>query len=444
MAIPDAWWQEKRQSHEDHKRWQKEIAEARCRCAEKSLGHVESTRTISVMDAQCQTEEDQMMAEEAANDSQELTARLEEVEREKSAAQAELEELMEELRAAFQYSQKLLRERDQCSAERDALQIRVEAIAEELIFARGMCRDFIVEEKIGAGSFGRIYRATTLTGDKVAIKGIPADEWHLLEAEILSGLDHPNIVRLRGSWVMQKMGYLIMAMGTPITTEHDPGAVVLDCLRALRYLHRLCLGHCDVKTHNLIDIGGVVQLVDFGCVRRYEGARLEDTVGTPALWTPEQATGFTWVPSRIDCWAVGVVAYHLLSKGHYPFGREDTPELRARIKIQLFEDPSVLASFSDECQWFIGSTLVEENSRASAEELLESAWMKDEVLRHQLTAPPPSAEALALAPEDVPRKSCQLPKVCVRSATEEDDQDCPRHPNLLSPTNSPIRLTRKA
>jgi serine/threonine-protein kinase len=53
-------------------------------------------------------------------------------------------------------------------------------------------------------------------------------------------------------------------------------------------------------------------------------------LGTPAFMSPEQAKGKTNVDHRADVWALGVIAYHLLT-AHYPFDGASFDELMERL-----------------------------------------------------------------------------------------------------------------
>ncbi|MFO0746436.1 MAG: serine/threonine-protein kinase [Myxococcota bacterium] len=157
---------------------------------------------------------------------------------------------------------------------------------------------------LGAGGFGRVYRALALAphdyeGDEVALKiASPAGGQHDAlaaerlgrEARALGRLDHPNVVRLLGSGVADGAPYLVMELiadGVSLEDEiaaraaraepFAPGEVrqilgqILDGLGAA---HALGIVHRDVKPENVMlvppapgESGPQVRLLDFGLVK---------------------------------------------------------------------------------------------------------------------------------------------------------------------------------
>jgi serine/threonine-protein kinase len=114
---------------------------------------------------------------------------------------------------------------------------------------------------------------------------------------------------------------------------------------ALREAHAAGLVHRDVKPGNVIvcERGGlhdVAKLLDFGLVRDVStgaaGLTQDGAVaGTPAYLSPEQAAGGAGVDARSDVYAVGALAYFLLT-GRPPFVG---PSAVAVIAAHLYEAP---------------------------------------------------------------------------------------------------------
>ena len=132
-----------------------------------------------------------------------------------------------------------------------------------------------------------------------------------------------------------------------------------DVARALAYAHRQDLVHRDIKPANiLITRDGDALVADFGVARALAAvqgdAEAQDgmvsdygeptdvtlVVGTPAYMAPEQVVGAPDIDRRADLYALGVLAYELLT-GASPFaGRPRHEQLAAHVE----EVPEPLAS----------------------------------------------------------------------------------------------------
>ncbi|MEZ4399900.1 MAG: serine/threonine-protein kinase [Kofleriaceae bacterium] len=205
--------------------------------------------------------------------------------------------------------------------------------------------DWVVEASIATGGFGRVYQVAHVHSQRPgALKVLHP---HLVtspelaarlarEAAIIAQLRHPSIVGLLDAGVTQVGApFLVMELlrGT------DLGAVIdargrfelAECLRVLEPLcaavdvaHRAGVVHRDIKASNVLvcDGGARVVLVDFGIAKLLEGGPAELTasrqaLGTPASMAPEQIRGEP-VDARTDVYALGALAYHLLT-GRTPF-----------------------------------------------------------------------------------------------------------------------------
>ncbi len=213
-----------------------------------------------------------------------------------------------------------------------------------------LLEQFRIEEQIGTGGMGTVYRARqTTVGRDVAIKVLRAelarDESSVLrferEARLATSLDHPNLVRV---FLSGRLGdgrlYIVMELlqGRSLAEElerHGP----LELERALIIIMKLCAGlgavhaagivHRDIKPENvyLTRRGGdedFVKLVDFGVARALEADGLGPSTtqtgrvfGTATYISPEAASGDD-TDHRSDIYSLGVLAYQLLT-GELPF-----------------------------------------------------------------------------------------------------------------------------
>jgi len=218
-----------------------------------------------------------------------------------------------------------------------------------------------IEELIGTGAMGAVYRARDLQLDRpVAIKVLtkPMTEDSslgelLLEARTISALNHPNICTLYEVGEEEGHGYICMeyvegrtlnslvpAGGLPPATAAYYGAQIAD---ALEYAHERRVVHCDVKTNNIaITPDGRVKLLDFGLAQhlrpdevsrlttsRSSLADLGPIAGTLPYMAPEILHGKAATP-RSDVWSLGVVLHEMLS-GKMPFSGQTAFELSMAI-----------------------------------------------------------------------------------------------------------------
>ena len=214
---------------------------------------------------------------------------------------------------------------------------------------------YTLEEILGAGGMGRVYRAT-LHGPSgfakpVALKVLKTRDQNFLgkffarEARIGGWLHHPNVVEIYDYGTVADDPFLAMELvdGWPLDAFLErnatpPPSVILDLAlqiaRGLQHAHDLevdgvpiQLVHRDLKPANiLISRRGGVKVVDFGLARPMhcdadEGLTQSGMlVGTPAYMSPEQPMGDEHLDRRSDIFAFGVILYELVS-GQHPWPR---------------------------------------------------------------------------------------------------------------------------
>ncbi|MFZ5881372.1 MAG: serine/threonine-protein kinase [Chloroflexota bacterium] len=201
---------------------------------------------------------------------------------------------------------------------------------------------------VGKGGMAEVYRAedTTHGGRSVAIKVLLsnlADDAQFRkrfqrEAHALAGLEHPNIVRIYDYGIENNLYYMVMEYLNGLSLSNalrqngkmdlDAALPVLaDIARALDYAHGAGLVHRDIKPSNVMldSSRGMLRavLTDFGIVKlptAMTNITESAVIGTFDYIAPEQIQATDQLDSRADIYALGVMAYQLLS-GSLPFKR---------------------------------------------------------------------------------------------------------------------------
>ncbi|MGF1469997.1 MAG: serine/threonine-protein kinase [Sandaracinaceae bacterium] len=206
-----------------------------------------------------------------------------------------------------------------------------------------------VEERIGVGGMGAVYRARHVHLEKpFAIKVLTdavaeraqAVERLKQEAVAASRIDHENICRVvnfdraDGGAVFIVMEYLegeslAAALGRGPIALRRALPITYQLCRALHAAHEHGIVHRDLKPENvfLTQQAGrqLVKVLDFGIskVRRAQAEQVRMTrtgqlVGTPLYMSPEQAKGESDVDRRADLYATGVILFEMIA-GAPPF-----------------------------------------------------------------------------------------------------------------------------
>ena len=205
--------------------------------------------------------------------------------------------------------------------------------------------DFGLEEAIGAGGMGAVFRAVDIKLDRqVALKILPPDQAidpevvqrYYQEGRAAARLDHENIARVYSIGHDGHFHYIAFEYieGTTIRQRVEAGGPLpvgdainytLQIANALVHAAERGVVHRDIKPSNIIVTPqGRAKLVDMGLARRFE--RGDDTgltqsgmtLGTFDYISPEQARDPRDVDVRGDLYSLGCTLFHMLS-GRPPF-----------------------------------------------------------------------------------------------------------------------------
>lgn len=219
--------------------------------------------------------------------------------------------------------------------------------------------DFLVEEELGHGSFGMVYKVKSLKNGgtyvikKINIEHLPKKNQKevIHEAQILKKIDHPNIVKYYCSFMDGKSLCIVMEYidggdlhqliksyneKKQMIPENEIWKMASELSLALEYLHGKNIIHRDVKTLNvLITKDKKVKLADLGASKIVSAPMQITRVGTPLYLAPELVKHKPY-DYKVDVWALGCVVYSL-AKLHPPFQAENLITLGIQIVSKMPE-----------------------------------------------------------------------------------------------------------
>lgn len=271
-------------------------------------------------------------------------------------------------------------------------------------------------EEIGTGAFGVVHRCRERkTGQIFAAKFIPvsqAMEKDLIrkEIDIMNQLHHPKLINLHDAFEDDDEMVLIYEflsggeLFERITAEGYTmsEAEVINYMRqiceAVKHMHEKNIIHLDVKPENIMCMtknSTTVKLIDFGLATKLDPNELvKISTGTAEFAAPEiverEPVGF-----YTDMWAVGVLAYVLLS-GLSPFAGENDIETLKNVKACDWDfDEEAFANVSEEGKDFIRCLLTKnKEKRLTAHECLLHPWLQGD--HSELSAAISASRYLAL------------------------------------------------
>ncbi len=235
----------------------------------------------------------------------------------------------------------------------------------------GKLGQYTLEEKLGEGGMGIVYRAThSMLRRPAAIKLLLPDragEKDLArferEVQLTSRLLHPNTISIfdygrtaEGTfyYVMEFLDGFDLEWLVDAEGPLEPSRVIRilgQASGALVEAHGQKLNHRDIKPANILltersDEADVAKVVDFGLVKTLDSAPDDMTVtkadaitGTPLYLAPESISAPDRVDGRADLYALGAVGYFLLT-GHPVFEASTVLEMCSKHRLEPPVPPS--------------------------------------------------------------------------------------------------------
>uniref|UniRef100_A0A8I3W1C3 Serine/threonine-protein kinase Nek11 n=1 Tax=Callithrix jacchus TaxID=9483 RepID=A0A8I3W1C3_CALJA len=269
-----------------------------------------------------------------------------------------------------------------------------------------IARRYVLQQKLGSGSFGTVY----LVSDKKAkqgeelkvLKEISVGELNPnetvqanLEAQLLSKLDHPAIVKFHASFVEQDNFCIITEycegrdLDYKIQEYKEAGKLFpenqiiewfIQLLLGVDYMHERRILHRDLKSKNVFLKNNLLKIGDFGVSRLLMGScDLATTLtGTPHYMSPE-ALKHQGCDTKSDIWSLACILYEMCCMNHAFAGSNF---LSIVLKIVEGDTPSLPERYPKELNAIMESMFNKNPSlRPSAIEILKIPYI-DEQLQH--------------------------------------------------------------
>ncbi|MCU1267535.1 MAG: hypothetical protein JWM21_3853 [Acidobacteria bacterium] len=304
------------------------------------------------------------------------------------------------------------------------------------LLGRLLDEKYLLEEKLGIGGMGTVYRARHLLIDRpVAVKVLnprfvedeAAKARFRREAKAAGRLRHSNAVSVTDfgqttdGYVYIVMELLegktlreLLAKDGPLDLAHAV-SIMLQVSSAVAAAHEAGIIHRDLKPANIFvvqrpDIPTVVKVLDFGIAKLAADSLDDDDrqtltqvgviIGTPRYMSPEQCHGTALTPAA-DVYSLGVILYEMLT-GAVPFSGQTPLAIAMRHSTETPRRPSeLIPSIPPALEEVVLHALQKQpqdrpqDAGAFRQELLETAERLG--LEHAAASTAPSMEALRSA-----------------------------------------------
>ncbi|XP_019472098.1 serine/threonine-protein kinase Nek11 isoform X2 [Meleagris gallopavo] len=267
-----------------------------------------------------------------------------------------------------------------------------------------IARRYTIQRKLGNGSFGSVY----LVSDKKAKQG---DELKVLkeisigdlkpnetveanlEAQLLSKLDHPAIVKFYASFVERDSFCIITEyceggdLDYKIQEYKESGKLFtqrqiiewfIQLLLGVNYMHERRILHRDLKTKNIFLKNNLLKIGDFGvsCLLMGSCDLATTFTGTPYYMSPE-ALKHQGYNMKSDIWSLGCILYEMCCMNHAFSGHNF---LSVVLKIVEGDTPSLPDRYPSNLNAVLSSMLNKNPSlRPAAGEILKIPYIDEQL-----------------------------------------------------------------
>ena len=255
------------------------------------------------------------------------------------------------------------------------------------------------KEVLGGGHFGTVriaYRRDAEPRKYFAVKSISKKNMSkkdledlMREVEILSNLEHPNIIKFYETYHDEFYFHIVMELceGKEVfdriieegnINEHKVCVIIFKVLQAISYCHSAGITHRDLKPENILfettETDAEIKLIDFGLSRKYDiKEKMHTILGTPYYVAPEVLKGD--YDEKCDVWSIGALTYIMLS-GEPPFSGNSNNEIFSKIMNEdISFNKDKWKNVSKDAKDFIKHCMVRNPElRLSASKAFEHHW----------------------------------------------------------------------
>ena len=340
--------------------------------------------------------------------------------------------------------------------------------------------EFRVEKPLSAGGMGAVYVVTQLATQRQRALKVMHPELandpkfrarFQQEAQVGARIQSEHIIEVVDAGVdtATNMPYLAMELlaGADLadTVAHqgplasEQVASIYDQLcHALAAAHRVGVVHRDLKPENLFlatsrraDSASTLKILDFGIAKMLAEAQTArahtQTIGSPLWMAPEQTVSGHRITTQTDVWALGLIAFYLLTgRPYWRAANTETQEQMALLREIAFE-PLVAASVRarelgvehllppDFDGWFARCVVRDAAQRFANVEMLHAelyALLRRSPSQPQVPAPAATVPAIPMS-ADIPTDMVAPHLVSGTSAAGATE---PQQPNLAPPAGA--------